>query len=207
MQKTLNLPAISELRRITQSLAMLDAILSPEWEYRYYSFNDAWSASEAMASMRNGSGDDWFLLFSADGAAMKGFAHEFAEGMALPKNIQVQVPSDFASFLNEPAFSMDDVTFCYWRRANDSAWHKVSGGPAEDGADEMLACIAQGPPGYQAWAEAYYEMPVALDAVTAVFAHQPLDRAMLLALNPEAEMDFILGEAHEIGYPVAMMTS
>ncbi|MFY9476433.1 MAG: hypothetical protein ACOZE7_02720 [Pseudomonadota bacterium] len=28
------LPPIASLRRITQSLAMLDAILCPEWEYR-----------------------------------------------------------------------------------------------------------------------------------------------------------------------------
>ncbi len=74
------LPSIAEIRCITQSLAMLDAILCPEWEYRYYSFNSAWGPSEEMASMRNGSGDDWFLLLDATGAALKGFAHELADG-------------------------------------------------------------------------------------------------------------------------------
>jgi hypothetical protein len=48
------LPSISELRRLTQSLAMLDAIICPEWNSRYYSFNCNWSAGEAMASMRKG---------------------------------------------------------------------------------------------------------------------------------------------------------
>ena len=33
------LPDIDVLRRAIQSIAMLDAILSPEWEFRYYSFN------------------------------------------------------------------------------------------------------------------------------------------------------------------------
>lgn len=33
------LPDVPALRRLMQSLAMLDAILSPEWEYRYFSFN------------------------------------------------------------------------------------------------------------------------------------------------------------------------
>ncbi len=33
------LPAIKDLRCLCKSLAMLDAIICAEWEYRYYSFN------------------------------------------------------------------------------------------------------------------------------------------------------------------------
>ncbi len=44
------LPDIEGLRNLTQSLAMLDAIMSPEWEYRYYSFNSKWDDGEMMAS-------------------------------------------------------------------------------------------------------------------------------------------------------------
>ena len=36
------MPDIPALRRLTQSLAVLDAILSPEWENRYYSFDSRW---------------------------------------------------------------------------------------------------------------------------------------------------------------------
>jgi hypothetical protein len=50
------LPDISTLRRLTRSLAMLDAIMSPEWESRYYSFDSHWGPGELMASMRNGQG-------------------------------------------------------------------------------------------------------------------------------------------------------
>jgi hypothetical protein len=32
-----HLPDIDHLKSLSQSLAMLDAILCPEWEYRYYS--------------------------------------------------------------------------------------------------------------------------------------------------------------------------
>ena len=71
------LPSIAETRRITRSLAMLDAILCPEWECRYYNFNCAWGLCEKMASMRNGAGDDWFLLFNSEGAVLKGYHHEF----------------------------------------------------------------------------------------------------------------------------------
>ena len=32
------------------------------------------------------------------------------------------VPPEFASCLREPAFSVEDVTFCLWRRYGDPAW-------------------------------------------------------------------------------------
>lgn len=70
MISTLNsdgLPGIDELRRLLQSMAMLDAILSPEWEYRYYSFNANWSTGEQMGSMRNGCGDHFFAHFTPAG--------------------------------------------------------------------------------------------------------------------------------------------
>jgi hypothetical protein len=61
------LPDVPSLKKLSQSLAMLDAILSPEWEYRYYSFNSKWAPGERMASMRNGSGDEYFILFDTVG--------------------------------------------------------------------------------------------------------------------------------------------
>src|SRR5438105_3956555 len=71
------LPDVDGLRRTLQSMAMLDAILCPEWEFRYYSFNAAWDAGEQMGSMRNGSGDNFFAHFSPAGCWLKGFAHDY----------------------------------------------------------------------------------------------------------------------------------
>ncbi|XLZ69494.1 hypothetical protein ABT364_23625 [Massilia sp. SR12] len=180
---------------------MLDAILCPEWEYRYYSFNCNWAPGEQMASMRDGCGDDWFLHFNSVGAALKGFAHELAEGKSFGATIQAQVPCEFSAFLNEPAFSMQDATFCFWRKADDSIWQKVQGSLTEDGSDKMLAVLIAGPAGYAAWAEAYYEVAVSIQAVTAVFEHVPLTDETIRMLNPDANLDFTYGEAAEIGYP------
>jgi len=201
MKNPVSLPSIQDLRRVAQSLAMLDAILCSEWDSRYYSFNSTWGPSGEMASMRDGAGDEWFLLFDQTGAAIKGFAHELADGSTFSKNIQSQVPPDFTSFLHEPAFSMEHATFCYWRKAEDSFWSSVSGGPADDGADDMLALLVSGPSGYKEWAEEYFEVLVTLDAVTALFAHQPLNDSTILALNPEADLGFTYGQAQDIGYP------
>ena len=70
------MPDVDDLRRRLQSLALLDLVLCPEWEYRYYSFDATWDTGEQMGSMRNGSGDEFFAHFSRAGSWIKGFAHE-----------------------------------------------------------------------------------------------------------------------------------
>jgi hypothetical protein len=47
------LPGPDQLKSLCQSLAMLDAIMSPDWEYRYYSFDSKWGLDEMMASIAN----------------------------------------------------------------------------------------------------------------------------------------------------------
>lgn len=119
------LPNIEGFRRLTQALAMLDAIISPEWEYRYYSFNSHWAEGGMIASMRNGSGDYWFALLSSDGIALHGFSHEatmFRPGKPWP-GVFEELPEEFRhNFLREPAFMTEDSTFCIWRRSIDDRW-------------------------------------------------------------------------------------
>jgi len=57
------LPGIEELKRLCQSLAMLDAIICPRWENRYHSFDCQWGKNMMLASWQNGSGDEYYLLF------------------------------------------------------------------------------------------------------------------------------------------------
>ena len=74
------LGSLATVERVAQSIALLDAILSPEWQYRFFSFNAGWDSArhERMASMRDGSGDEYFAVFSPVGGILKGFAHESA---------------------------------------------------------------------------------------------------------------------------------
>jgi hypothetical protein len=195
------LPSIKDLRRLTQSLAMLDAIISPEWQDRYYSFNSQWSADEEMASMRDGSGDDWFLLFSQTGAALKGFAHELASDKQFAQNIQEVVPKSFSSFLQEPAFSMQYATFCYWCLADENIWKSVPSSNTYDGSAELLELLVTGPSAYKEFAEYYYEVTVPIDVVTAIYEHAPLTESFIQALNPDAELSYTFSQASEIGYP------
>jgi len=203
------LPDIEELRRLTKSIAMLDAIICPEWEYRYYSYNSKWGPGEEMASMRNGSGDDWFLLFDRHGAALKGFAHEYplAGDASFAARIQEKVPSVFASFLKEPAFSMNMATFCMWRSHTDTSWSVVSPSngripPGADGSAALINILDGDPTTYQAWAVDYYEREIPLDAVQAVYGHRVLSKKLITSLNSERAVSDVTADALEIGYPI-----
>lgn len=204
------LPNIQSLEQLCQSLALLDAIMSPEWEYRYYSFNSKWAAGEQMASMRDGSGDGYFILFSSQGAIVKGFAHESAmspwssDPERVWPGVLDQVTGEFAGFLTEPAFSMDETTFCIWRRNTDESWQTGQiDYPEEDdpdGSEELLFILDGKPETYHEFAEQYYERSVDLEAVKSIYEHQPLTTDVINRLNPEVSLESLRSELEEIGY-------
>lgn len=205
------IPDVEFLKRLCQSLATLDAILSPEWEYRYYSFNSQWAPGEMMASMRNGSGDEYFILFTSRGAILKGFAHESCMSPWASDAEQVwpgvldQVPVEFEEFLNEPAFSMDETTFCLWRRNGDPSWQtgqiEYPDESDPDGSDELLFILDGDPNTYCKFAEQYHERSIDLGTVTEIYARQPLTPDLLQRLNPEISLDSLAPDLEQIDYP------
>lgn len=206
--KTIQLSNIETLRKLTQSLAMLDAILSPEWEFRYYSFNSRWSDNTAMASMRDGCGDHWFLHFTPCGAFFKGFAHEsvMAENAPWP-GILDNVPPVFSQSLAEPAFMIEDTTFCIWRERDDTKWrHGIIISPDEpdpDGWDTLTQLLDGDPDKYQQWAEEYFEIDLEPEHIRAIYRFEPLTPKLIEGLNPEIMLTDIMDDAAEIGYPVS----
>jgi len=198
------------LRRCV-SLAVLDAIVSPDWQYRYYSFDGAWGDDAMMASMRNGQGDDLFIAFGEGGVFIKGFAHEAPmaprasgrDGKVWP-GIYDGVPETLLTFRDEPAFSRDSVTFCIWWDVRNPAWRlgvrEFARGKDPDGSEELLAIYDGKPQTYATWASDYYETDVALDAVTSVYRHEPLTEQLVRELNPEADLGAILEESADWPY-------
>lgn len=51
------------------------AMLCPEWQYWYYSFDGNWAQGEMTGSIRDGSGDQVFALFDKHGCFNKEFSH------------------------------------------------------------------------------------------------------------------------------------
>ncbi|MDG6103297.1 hypothetical protein Daura_17460 [Dactylosporangium aurantiacum] len=208
------LPDIPVLRERCQALAALDAILSPEWESRYFSFDAHWGPGEQVASMRNGSGDEYDIVFGEAGVFIRGFAHESPMSPAHDEDGELwpglldAVPEVFAGSVAEPAFSYDgrlEATVCVWRETGDDRWHTGDvdhpAGPDPDGADGLFAVLVAGTPqAYRAFAEDYYERPVDAGAVRAVFAHEPLTDALVTRLNPDLTLADLAEDLARIGY-------
>lgn len=194
------LPDIGECERIFKAAAMMDAILMPEWEYRYYSYNAQWDKGEQMASMRDGEGDHYFAWFGSGGLIIKGYDKAYA---SLHKNqlgdVLKGVPAVFNAFLHEPAFMMDQTTFCIWNEAGKNGW--ASSQQLTDEACVLIEILAGGALYYHAWAQAYYEVELDLNWVQHVFALKPLSEQLLQGLNAEIELDELGEEIAEIGYP------
>jgi hypothetical protein len=205
----INLPDVPNLLRISKAIAMLDAILSPEWLYRYYSFNSKWSPGEQMASMRNGSGDGYFILFNQHGAILKGYAHEsptaewcVEHGKPLPGMFE-GIPSEFGRFLTEAAFSIDDTTCCYWRRNGDKTWSSGTPrypGESDGGASELLSILQGDPDSYVLWAKDYFEVAVDATFVQHVYRREPLSNGLVQSLNSEMTLEDLRGDIEEIAF-------
>lgn len=214
------LPDVDGLRRLLQSMAMLDAVLCPEWQFRYYSFNSKWSRGEQLGSMRNGCGDDFFALFNEHGCWLKGFAHEAAMSPYCQQPPQVwpgvldAVPAEFADCLTQPAFAVEDTTFCVWRRYSDSEWQRGKirfprGEKDPDGSAHLLGPLDGKPETYHAWATGYFltgsedERTLTVEHVRHVYAHKPLTAALVREINPDLTLKDLAADVKEIGYPTA----
>ncbi|MFE3542756.1 hypothetical protein ACFXK0_07270 [Nocardia sp. NPDC059177] len=210
------LPAIADVRDLCRSVAMLDAILSPDWERRYYSFNAAWADGEEVASMRNGSGDEYSIVFAAAGAYVRGFGHEspmspYGNDYEPWPGVIDDVPDVFQGFVEEPAFTDEDgvpvVTACLWREATDDQWRHgtidfPTGRADPDGATGLFHLLVErSPESFQRFAEDYYEIPVDLKAVREVYALRPLDQELVSSLNGNLTLADLAQDISEIGYP------
>jgi len=215
------LPDIDRLREICQSIAILDAIIKQEWEYRYYSFNSKWDIDEQMASMRDGHGDSYFILFTPNGTIIKGFGHKSPMGRYTSEHnhpwpgILDSIPQEFNTFLTEPAFSMDETSFCIWRKYSDNSWNigninfprkeveniNFPKNDDPDGSTELLYILNGDPKTYWEWSEWYYDRKIDFGIVESIYQHEPLSIHLIEKLNPDLNLYDLQNDISEIGYP------
>jgi hypothetical protein len=166
-----------------------------------------------MASARNGQGDEYFLVFGPAGAFMKGFDHESPmspwqqKSRAVWPGVLDAVPAVFASQLTEPAFSMQDTTFCIWRTNEDISWQRgeVDFPPGEDpdGSENLLWMLDGRPETDRRFCEDYYERQVDLRLIASIYEHSRLTEGLVKLLNPEASWVDTAAECEKLGYPVS----
>jgi hypothetical protein len=170
------LPAIGRLRERCIALAVLERII--DGGHPYYTYTPAWGEDEA-ALMSNGSGDEWAVVFTTDGAFIRVFDHESAMTPYRDPDRQLWpglldgVPAVLRPQVEEPAFG--DET--------DISWLPQCCGAVEFAGD-------------------YYEIAVDRMAVEHVVAHRRLTDAVVRALNPDVTVAELRDDIAAIGYPI-----
>ncbi|WP_329367168.1 hypothetical protein OG896_19615 [Streptomyces sp. NBC_00669] len=192
---------------------MLDAILDADAPT--HSFATGWRAGVDLASMDNGAGDQYAIVFDPAGVFLYGFDHECdvtpwrEEPRAHWPGLLDGLPASLAHYATTPEFQFDgffDATVCVWREAGAPAWEC---GPVEfadhesDGAGWLFGLLTEGSPeAYVGYAQDYYGGPVDLDAVRAVLAGDPLTRRTVTALSATANFEALTPRAGALGYRV-----
>jgi hypothetical protein len=192
----LSLPSPQELERICKGMAALDAMLMEEWQDRYYSFNHAWNAKseQRMASMRNGEGDEWFMVFEPSGVFFKAFWHEYPhEDVA---KIYKGLPTKLLPQLKEPAFSMEHVTFGGWH--DGTTW--TLRGNAIAPIQGELEILTGDPEKYREYAADYFGVDLPADAIAHVLAGKKLDAKLVKRITSERTLADLKADLAEIDY-------
>jgi len=212
-------PEAAVLKAVSQSLAVLDMIVEPERESRYYSYTRAWGGAAELASMRNGSGDEYSIVFLPDGAVyVRGFAHESPmspaanDGELYPGLID-GLPERFLRWVTDPAFTFDgvsDMTSCLWTVTGEAgSWEQgtvpeLGARDDESGGKELFALVTRPAPSqYVAFAGDYYEVSLDEAAVADIYARRPLDAGLVARINRDRALADMLAELKTTGYPVA----
>ena len=198
------LPESKKLKRACKAMAVLDAILSQDWFYRYYSYNSAWSENEEFFEMRNGEGDQLLILFKEEGTVINGFARE-AAGVDKDQ-LSDKLPPVFHEFIfGEPVHSAG-TTFCVWKNGEDQ-WTTGIAATSDDHSAELLSPLDGEPVTYVKWAMDYFkgsykETGIPTELVTRIFNHEPLTKEMVLLIVDELEdWEQLIEDLEEISYP------
>lgn len=215
------LPPIDVLQNRCKALAVLERIIDGGWPY--YTYTRAWGDHEA-ALMSNGSGDEWAIVFTVDGAFIRVFDHESTmtpyrdPHRELWPGLLNGIPAVFRPQIEEPAFGDGEghllATAVLWRLSRDDRWHAGEGimfpplrGPYDDsgpdGSGLLEILLDDIVDRYVAFAEDYYEIEVNPTAVEHVIGHRPLTDVVVQTLNPEATVADLHDEIAAIGYPTA----
>ncbi len=198
------LPDREKIQTITKAVSVLDAILSQDWEFRYYSYNRYWSEQEEFFEMRNGSGDHMLILFRKEGTVINGFGKEF--DLRNKDHLTKDLLAVYNEFIfGEPVNSVG-TTFCIWTDMENN-WRVGQIENYNDNSAEMLKIFDANPQTYIDWASQYFEgyynkSGIPLEIVCKIYEGKPLTRQMIYSIVEELEdWEQLENDLIEIGYP------
>ncbi|AYA37170.1 hypothetical protein D3Y59_08970 [Hymenobacter oligotrophus] len=198
------LPDAPTLQRLCKALAVLDAINSQEWEYRYHTYDPAWGIGEELFEMNDGEGDQMLVLFRKEGCCINGYLEGYDQ--ADKNELTRGLPEVFKEFIYREPVNSIGTTFCLWYTP-EAGWQTGVPGHGEDGSEELLYIFDGKPETYTEWANEYFiaetdRKPLALGAVAHIYRGEVLTKAVVHSIMEELEdWPQLEADLQEIGYP------
>ncbi len=201
----------TDLKKYLNAMAVLDVVMQAK-EQAWLRRVNVSSIGKAYAFViDNGSGDDLVVIFSDNGALIKGFDHEseynqFAADEwdnAFFEYTFSDLPEEFAELLDED--SRDNTTFCMWCMDDSDMWvqneQEINDEDEDDdgGKSYLLQYIRKTPEDWCDWAKDYYETEIASDVVKKAYNGEPLTEEDVVKLNPERNAKDVFAEL--AGFP------
>lgn len=203
-KKPHKLPDRQTLQSICKAISVADAILSQEWEYRYFSYNCKWGKDEEFFEMRDGEGSRMLVLFHQKGSVINGFDAE------LPKRdkalLTKGLPEIYHDFIfGEPVKSYG-TTFCLWTDQDDK-WVVGEVDDFKDNSKDFLSFLDKDADNYIEWATEYFEgsyneSGIPIETIQKLYQGELLTREMVLSMVDELkDWDQLEEDLAEINYP------
>ncbi|MDN3674904.1 hypothetical protein QWY99_17840 [Flavobacterium branchiarum] len=197
------LPDKKTLQNRCKAIAVLDAIICQEWEYRYYLYNSKWAEDEEYFAMRDGSGDLMDILFLENHSVISGFAHEFQHNQK--SDLTTNLPEIYNQFIFDEPVATNGTTFCLWTNETNN-WEVGTINDFNDNSEELLAIFDGNPQTYIDWAseyfeESYKETGIPLKTVTEIYQGKTLTKEMVLSIVDAIEdWELLEDDLKEINY-------
>ncbi len=217
----------NDLRKYLKAMAVLDVVMTPKKQAWLRRVNVSSIGKAHTFVIDNGSGDELVVIFTENGALIKGFDHEseynqFAADEwddAFFEHTFSGLPEEFAGLLDEDG--RDNTTFCMWCMDDSDMWirneqEKKDDDDDEDDEDEdddddedddedddggksyLLLYVRETPEDWCDWARDYYETEIASDVVKKVYNGDPLTEEDVVKLNPERNAKEVFSELEEL---------
>ena len=182
-----------EFKNKLKYLSLLNAIIEPDWECRYYSYNCNWSESEEMASLRDSCGGEWFIWFSGELIAFKCTSPEDGIDDQFQQLVN-KVPKEYSSFTNEPAFSMDNGSSIWYLKSGE--WVEL--GLTINDLPTPKTIVEMSASNFCEFVEEFYEQELDVVLIEQFFNGE-FNLDMAKTINPDIDLVSLKEDINEIG--------
>lgn len=183
---------------------MLDTILAPST--RSFEWHPRWAKDEQVGAFKDGEGNFFFALFSPRGSVVRGFDHESKmspfrkDPPEMWPGLLDGLPDALGNRVNDPAFAIDETTFCFWAAGENEEWTAAGTGDGDvDGAAVLLGCFGKN---FRDWANAYYGIDLDESSLRCLWWERPLDWRTLEALNGDFDERAVREEAELLEWDI-----